>query len=201
MQVEAHAVTRRTRSRLVAVAVAVSLVSLLATACGSTSGSHVAQVGSTTTARSTTSSSGAASSRLGGAIAFSRCMRAHGVLSFPDPAANGTIPKVALERLGVSAARFQTAQSACRQLLPVPSRSQQQNVAAESLQFARCVRRHGIAGFPDPDRTGRIPDPASVGIDQGSPQFEAANQACGRYRPPYMPSNSAYNTWAKSHGS
>ena len=33
------------------------------------------------------------------------------------------------------------------------------------------------------------------------PKFQAANEACGKYRPPYMPSNSAYNAYAQAHGS
>jgi hypothetical protein len=66
------------------------------------------------------------------------------------------------------------------------------------LQFFRCMRAHGVPNFPDPDSTGRIPDPATFGIDQGSPQFEAANQACRKYRPPYIPSNAAYNAYAQT---
>jgi hypothetical protein len=58
------------------------------------------------------------------------------------------------------------------------------------------VRAHGITNFPDPGSDGRIPDPASVHIDQGSPQFQAANQACRQWRPPYMPSNPAYDAYA-----
>jgi hypothetical protein len=46
----------------------------------------------------------------------------------------------------------------------------------------------------------RIPDPAAGGIDQGSPKFQAANQACGKYRPPYMPSNAEYNAYVRTHG-
>ncbi|HZP73956.1 MAG TPA: hypothetical protein VFA97_11330 [Gaiellaceae bacterium] len=134
------------------------------------------------------------------AVAFSHCMRAHGVLNFPDPSSSGVIPKVSLAQLAVSSSRFETANGACRHLLPTPTAARQRLVAAQSLSFSRCVRAHGVPNFPDPDSTGRIPDPASVGIDQGSPRFEAANRACGRYRPPYMPSNAAYNSWAKSHG-
>lgn len=63
------------------------------------------------------------------------------------------------------------------------------------------MRAHGVTNFPDPDSTGRIPDPASFGIDQGSPQLEAANQACGKYRPPYIPSNAAYNAYARTQAS
>jgi hypothetical protein len=61
------------------------------------------------------------------------------------------------------------------------------------------VRSHGVPNFPDPGSDGRIPDPATAGVDQGSPKFQAANQACGKYRPPYVPSNSAYNSWARTH--
>jgi hypothetical protein len=56
------------------------------------------------------------------------------------------------------------------------------------------MRNHGVKNFPDPGSDGRIPD--SFGIDQGSPKFEAANQACRRYRPPYIPSNAAYDAYA-----
>jgi hypothetical protein len=62
------------------------------------------------------------------------------------------------------------------------------------------MRRHGVPNLPDPGSDGRIPDPATVGINQGSPKFKAANQACGKYRPPYMPSNSAYDAYARTHG-
>jgi hypothetical protein len=75
-----------------------------------------------------------------------------------------------------------------------------EQVKAQALRFSECVRAHGVAGFPDPGSDGRIPDPASAGIDQGSPLFEAANQDCGRYRPPYLPSNAAYNSWARTNG-
>ena len=138
-----------------------------------------------------------------GAVAFSSCMRSNGVSTFPDPGSGGGIPKVGLQQLGVSSARFAAAQSACRQFAPnggrPPSRAAQQLVRANALVFARCVRSHGVPSFPDPGSDGRIPDPAREGIDQGSPKFQAANQACGKWRPPYMPSNTAYDTWARTH--
>lgn len=138
-----------------------------------------------------------------GPLAFARCMRSNGVPRYPDPDARGRLVKESLLQLGVSGNRLQAADSACRHLLPnggsAPSPAQVQQVRLLSLRFSQCVRAHGVPGFPDPDNTGRIPDPASVGIDQGSPKFEAANSACGRYRPPYMPSNAAYNAWARAH--
>jgi hypothetical protein len=131
-------------------------------------------------------------------------MRAHGVSRFPDPASGGAIPKVSLQQLGISASRFQSAQSACKHLLPNggsgPTPAEVEQVRAEGLRFSQCVRSHGVPRFPDPGSDGRIPDPGTVGINQGSPKFEAANQACRKDRPPYMPSNAAYNAYAATHG-
>jgi hypothetical protein len=137
-----------------------------------------------------------------GAVAYSSCMRSRGVVSFPDPDSNGTIPKKSLQQLGVGPSAFETAQRACVHLLPgggrAPDQAEQLAVRAKSLAFSKCVRAHGVPSFPDPASDGRIPDPATAGVDQGSPTFQAANNACARYRPPYMPSNSAYNAYARS---
>lgn len=139
------------------------------------------------------------------AVAFAQCMRSNGVSKYPDPDNFGHLVKQSLQQLGVQSSQFQSAQSACMHLLPnggqTQSQSQRQQVRDLSLRFSQCVRAHGVPNFPDPGSDGRIPDPASAGIDQGSPKFETANQACGRYRPPYMPSNSAYNAWARTHSS
>jgi len=141
-----------------------------------------------------------------GAFAFAHCMRTNGVPNWPDPNSSGAFDKSKLtsQRLGAGSSRVQAAQRACSHLLPNggagPTPAQVQQVKAEGLRFSRCVRSHGVPSFPDPGSDGRIPDPASVGIDQGSPKFEAANQACGKYRPPYMPSNAAYNAYARTHG-
>jgi hypothetical protein len=175
-------------------------LALLATACGGSTGGHVAQLGSTTT---TTSSPPGTSAQQAGALAFARCMRSHGVPNYPDPTRSGLV-KESLQQLGVGRARFQTAQTACNHLLPNggsgPSPAQVQQARAQALSFSRCVRAHGVPNFPDPGSDGRIPDPASAGINQGSPKFEAANQACRKFRPPYMPSNAAYNAYARTQG-
>ena len=137
-------------------------------------------------------------------VAFSRCVRSHGVTDYPDPSSSGVIPKESPQQLGVTTAKFQSAQNACRHLLPNggngPNQAEVQQVTALGLRFARCMRTHGV-GLPDPDSSGRIPDPASLGINQGSPQFETANHACSKFRPPYMPSNSQYNAYVQARGS
>ena len=179
-------------------------LALLAAGCGGGSpGGHVAQLGSTATQTGSSSNPPAASSQENGALAFAHCMRSHGVPSYPDPTGSGLV-KESLQQLGVNSSRFQAAQGACRHLLPNggsgPTAAQVQQVRALSLSFSRCVRGHGVPNFPDPASDGRIPDPATVGVDQGSPKFQAANQACRRYRPPYIPSNARYNAYARTHG-
>jgi len=133
-------------------------------------------------------------------------MRSNGVPNWPDPNSSGVFDKTKLtpQQLGASASRVQSAQTACQHLLPNggsgPSPGEVQLVRAQALEFAQCVRSHGVPNFPDPASDGRIPDPATVGINQGSPKFEAANQACRKYRPPYMPSNAAYNAYVRTQG-
>jgi hypothetical protein len=130
-------------------------------------------------------------------------MRSHGVPNFPDPTSTGLV-KESPQQLGVSSSQFQSASRGCNHLLPNggsgPSPARVQQLKALSLAFSQCVRRHGLRSFPDPASDGRIPDPATVGINQGSPKFEAANRACGKYRPPYMPSNAAYNAYVRTQG-
>ena len=184
--------------------VALVSLALVAAGCGGGSpGGQVVQLGSTATQTSSSANASAASAQANGALAFAGCMRSNGVSKYPDPGSSGTA-KPSLQQLGVSSFRFQAALSACRHLLPNggsgPTAARVQQVRALALSFSRCVRSHGVPNFPDPAGDGRIPDPATGGIDQGSPKFEAANQACRKYRPPYMPSNSAYNAYARTHG-
>jgi hypothetical protein len=131
-------------------------------------------------------------------VGFAHCMRSNGVPTWPDPNSSGVFDKskITTQQLGVSSSRIQVAQSACQHLLPPASATQQRLNTAQALQFSQCMRNNGVPSFPDPDGSGRIPDPASLGIDQGAPQFQAANQACAQYRPPYFPSNESYNSYA-----
>jgi hypothetical protein len=193
--------------------IATAGLALLASACGGSPNSHVAQLGSSTTqsassadpasASASAPASASASAPGSGALAFSQCVRAHGVPNFPDPNGSGDLPPNA-KQIAHNSPQFPTAVKDCQHLLPHGGQPSQAEVArerAQALNFSRCVRAHGVPNFPDPDNTGRIPDPASLGINQGSPQFEAANQACQKYRPPYIPSNAAYNAYARTQTS
>jgi hypothetical protein len=173
-------------ARTAAAVVAMVALVLLAAACGPSG------------------SSNAGGSRLSQLLAFSHCMRSNGVLNFPDPDSSGAVPKETAQQLGVSSSQFQSAYSACQHLLPNggngPDQTAAQQARAQALRYSQCMRDHGVT-LPDPDSSGRIPDPASVGIDQGAAQFQAANQACDQYRPPYIPSNSAFDSWRQTHPS
>jgi len=52
-----------------------------------------------------------------------------------------------------------------------------------TIAFARCMRAHGVPGFPDPSGSGGQLGPFS-GINPASPQFQAAlNGPCRRLAP------------------
>lgn len=48
-------------------------------------------------------------------------------------------------------------------------------VTAGALQFARCMRAHGISNFADPTNGGELTIPPD---DKNSPAFKSASQAC-----------------------
>ncbi len=102
------------------------------------------------------------------AVAYSACMRAHGVPSFADPGSNGQVPKADPQVLGVSGSQLQAAQRTCRHLYPASGRTLSTNslrqcyesgvcpqalaqqALAAGLNFAQCMRSHGVANWPDP---------------------------------------------------
>ena len=130
-------------------------------------------------------------------------MQSHGVPNFPEPNSSGVFAKETPEQLGVTVSKYQSTDRACGHLLANggngPTEAELQHVKELGLEFANCMRAHGV-NLPDPGSDGRIPDPATVGINQGSPLFQEGNTACARFRPPYMPSNAQYNAYARSSG-
>ena len=117
-------------------------------------------------------------------VAFSRCMRSNGVTNFPDPDTSGVIPKESSQQLGVTLSTFQSAQNACTHLLPNggqgPNQAQLQQVRAQGLRFAQCMRTHGVSKWPDPtlDQGRAVFDPQTAGIDTTSPQISAKVHEC-----------------------
>jgi len=152
---------------------------LLATACGG--GPSSTQSGGSPNAGG--SNAGAAGSSTS-AVAYSRCVRAHGIPNFPDPDSSGVIPKQEIRQLNVSDSLLESATSACENLNPnqPPSAAQQRQQLADDVKFAQCMRAHGLPKFPDPTNdNGRVEFAISVsqdGFDPHSPQVLAKAHAC-----------------------
>jgi hypothetical protein len=172
---------------------AMAMTCLLATACGG-GPSPAASAGESTSPTGASTSSPSA-------VAYSRCMRSHGLPNFPDPDAKGNWSNVDARHLGVSGTQYQAAEQACQRLLPTGGSLQQQtnqclwfgNCPPALLQqlldiereYARCMRTHGVPNWPDPTINKGRPafDLGSAGIDvqsTGSSQFMAKDDECRR---------------------
>jgi hypothetical protein len=132
------------------------------------------------------------------ALAFSRCVRAHGVPSYPDPDSSGGIVKETAQQLGVSSSQLQAALSACEHLLPITGNFDDNPAAlhqwwSQMLHFTRCMHSHGVPNWPDPspypqDRARPTFNlhAAGIGFHLGaqpgnivnSPQIQAKVQQC-----------------------
>lgn len=190
---------RESRLKPASFMIASLLIVAFASACGSSSNNPgVANITPTPTAAVLPSASPSNSSgmRATGLVAYSTCMRAHGVLNFPDPNSNGAIPKQQVVSAfgAVSSSQRQAAENACSSLLAGGSLSGQasQTITTQQqqdyLKAAACMRSHGIANFPDPTFSdGHVDLHVPSNIDQNSPQFTQAAQICTKLIPAGLP--------------
>lgn len=190
---------------------------LLVTACGSTSPASVAHLGSTTTTTAAGAQGGSAPVTSNGpasgggaglssgsglqpgihiatgatgakALAFSECMRSHGVPNFPDPNSQGVMNGSGINPGSPS---FQAANKDCRHLLPnggAPTPAQLAKNLAQALKFSECMRSHGIADFPDPQTGGggisiSLKGAPGSDLSPGNPRFASASKACQSLNP------------------
>jgi hypothetical protein len=174
--------TELTRKLLITAILALACAVALA-ACGSTKPKH--------------------SNHQNAGIAFSKCMRAHGVTNFPDPSGGGGLRIPAGVNPGSPS--FQAAQTTCFKLMPGGGPLNQKPSAEEikqQTQTSECMRKHGVTGFPDPIVSNKPPtslNPANFSLiaDRGgviievpksinplSPSFEAAAKVC-KFGPPH----------------
>jgi hypothetical protein len=114
-----------------------------------------------------------------------RCARANGMPNLPDPQIdsngrasfpNGTPePPASVRR-------------ACQSIydrLPASARDDEERPPADMqalLRFARCMREHGVADFPDPDAEGNFRAQAGA-TNPETPKFKSAMQACRQLDP------------------
>lgn len=169
---------RRTRLRRAGPpAAALACLGLLAAACSGGSANPGAGAGSPGGSAKTS------------ALAYSQCMRAHGIKAFPDPNSQGQIALNAGPGTGIDprSPQYQAADKACKSLMPASrlSPAQQAQLKAGNLKYAQCMRAHGISDFPDPNSQGQIQIQAKPGsdLDPNNPRFQSANKACQQYQP------------------
>jgi hypothetical protein len=165
-----------------------------ATACGS--GSSYTPGVPAASGTTTTLASAAGGTQGNALLAYSSCMRSHGVPGFPDPSGNGGVPKPAVVSAlqAVGDTRAKAATNACNNLLPAgglggqpdPTLTPQQQ--QDYLNAAACMRSHGFAAFPDPtfsDGHFSLSIPSS--INTKSAQFTQAAQTCTKLIPAGLP--------------
>jgi hypothetical protein len=122
------------------------------------------------------------------AFRFSACMREHGVTNFPDPVVHSSPGQqsigIHVTPALVGSPQFKSAQKSCASILPAPSggdqAQQQRNQVKGMLSFTRCVRAHGINGFPDPNAQGQLTPQmlSTANIDVHAPSVLTAAKAC-----------------------
>jgi hypothetical protein len=174
---------------------------LLLAGCGSgSSSSGVAHLSSSTSSSSPVGGGGSSSPESSASnqqkmVAYSQCMRTHGVPEFPEPT-EGKLLLHSSDHNGhvtgpnPESAQFQAAQKVCGKLAPnggkAPSAAEQTKMQESALNFSKCMRSHGVPNFPDPEfhsgggvgiRIGGKKGGPS-GINPSSPQFQAAQKAC-----------------------
>jgi len=128
-------------------------------------------------------------------LAFSECMRSHGVPNFPDPSSSGGIQLSAGSGINPFSPSFKAAQASCHKLLPgggpMGNGHPSAKDKAQMLAISTCMRAHGVTGFPDPTTTPPSgPGPGEAlgrngvfleipsTIDTNSPVFKKAAAAC-----------------------
>ena len=131
------------------------------------------------------------------ALKYVDCMRSHGVPNLPDPGPEGDIQLSPSSGINTSAPAFRAAQTKCAKLLPgsTPGRLAPPSQQAEKqmLALSKCMRAHGVSGFPDPTLgpPPSSPQQFSIAIGRGdvsllvpktidvaSPAFKQAATTC-----------------------
>jgi hypothetical protein len=182
--------------------VVLASAALLVSGCGGSSSPGVAHLSSSTSGGSAAGGAGKSRAPESSAstqqkmVAYSQCMRSHGVPEFPEPTegrllihSNGH--NVHVTGVNPQSSQFQAAQKVCGKLLPEGgslSPAQQAKAQESALKLSQCMRTHGVPNFPDPTFSDggvrmKLKAGGANGIDPESPQFRAAQKACQSIAP------------------
>jgi hypothetical protein len=125
-----------------------------------------------------------------------QCMRSHGIPDFPDPTIDGAghlaLPNGAQgehvkEEMQANPAALQACEPILDRLPPAARGGGSegpvsQEDMAKLLQFAQCVRQHGVPEWPDPKSDGTFPLSGTPLATEGkSPRLVSAWLACKQY--------------------
>lgn len=185
---------RRTR-RATVVATGLLVVGVALSSCGGPATPGVA-TGSPTTTTAAPSSSGG--KQVTSVLAYSTCMRAHGVTNFPDPSASGGIDNkeaVVNALQAVSQAIGNAAQRDCSHLMPAGGLGGQASTKPITVQDQQyylravaCMRSHGFPTFPDPIfANGGISIPNTPSVNTNSPLYDQSKALCEKLIPAGLP--------------
>jgi hypothetical protein len=182
--------------------VGLASIALLVAGCGGSSSLGVAHLSSSASGGSAANTGGKSSTPESSAgtqhkmVAYSQCMRSHGVPEFPEPTEGHLLIHTSNHNghvTGVNprSSQFQAAQKVCAKLLPnggVVSPAEQAKAQEGALKFSQCMRTHGVPNFPDPTVSGggvrlKLRAGGANGIDPESPRFRAAQKACQSIAP------------------
>jgi hypothetical protein len=148
---------------------------LLAAGCGSASPAS--------------SNGGSPASFTTAAFKYSSCMRNHGLQSFPDPImtdhSGQQVAYMATPSSVAASPAFKAANKVCQRILtpvldttpdPAAQATRERHLAA----FAKCMRSHGVPGFPDPTNQGQLSQQmvTNAGVDLSAPAVFAAAKTC-----------------------
>jgi hypothetical protein len=109
------------------------------------------------------------------------------VPAFPDPQVTTTPGSVGIRQAVPAAAglspAFQAAQKACRSIMPATQNGGGGDHGPGKqvlLALARCLRTHGVSGFPDPNAGGQLTIEMirAAGVDIHTRGFLDAAKAC-----------------------
>jgi hypothetical protein len=183
-QVGYHSRNRRV-GRVLAFATGLAGLALLVAGCGGRQRSPaVASVGTTTSAASTSGARSTKSTRPSSA-ALAACLTSHGVSAAVGSGGSGgtqiKLPGAAISgNVDPGSPQFRAAMRACRKYLPgggppALTPAQQAEIRQHLLALAECMRKHGVADFPDPNGRGEL---NLNGVEQASPRFLSALKTC-----------------------
>jgi hypothetical protein len=179
---------------MITLAATAGALALLAAGCGG--GGSPGAVGGASSTTTTTAANGTTTvpiGQLAGALAFARCMRAHGIPGWPDPTAGGVFDKSKLRQLGLSVSRVRAIEeTSCRFDFEPAGPAQGQTITpadqADYLAGARCMRAHGVPDFPDPTfQHNTVTFETPPNVDPTSPQAKRAVAICVKLIPAGLP--------------